>query len=964
MSLSDTILAYILLPSTDVEASTIPQDLALQIEKKEIKLLDVVLGLGEQLQSEDDRTRERAKVLTTFLSSKLSDSPCLTPAIKSLTHLSSLETFGTGEGVEVATAIIDLPPLSSHSQPTRHLVYTLLDSLLHHSRPALKRLGAKFLKGYAALVDGEKDPRNLMLSFGILRVVLVEFELEDCVEDLFDITFCYFPITFSPPAGDPYGITSDDLVVALRACLAATPLFGKLALPLFLDKMQAASEKAKRQTMQALAACFPVYGAGVVGEWAGRFSEALSIEVFHATDDDSLALALTTFTSLYSTLYPDSSPEKPTDDSMDVDSEGKTGKEIEGVAVKLVNNCLDELREPDKSNAGAAVKIVVALMKSSDRLKEYALDKSLNLLMGIMKDPEEIALRPSVIGHFSALLAALSDTPSIPNPLEAHKDSLLTLLTSSTRATTTSQLPALEALIHLLLVPTFLSPQEIGFAVDGLNDVLRRGQEGYEEAVEGVVRLSNASSPSSATFERTIEETTLPILFAALPEKAPERGTNESEEYRKALGSLAEICATKGRGLAEVFVRRLGGRVEGVCAAKVQGAEAAEQALYAHHLLATIKAVLAVKATRGDADVVDYEPIQSELSEALKKAFFEGDAVALVGAESTPAHQSLLLLLSSAILSFRVSVNPISLPMMKKFLELSVVPGEEGEGLRKAVRWMLGQTVNKGLEGLKSFVEADMEKFWLESVANVEQGADVRKSALWTWAWFAKGLVVRSEQRGYASVERIIGLFHDPVLGREAAKVLGVIAEEGDRVLSKENFAVVRLLYKQRFFSFLLPKLVTGHKESEKDDQVVYLIALSSLLQHIPKAMSLVELPKLLPLLITSLDLPDPGLRANVVQTLGVLAKEVPTELENSISGIVTKVLRGLTEDKVGRGSVKLRVASLSFLEVLPKHIPYLTLHSQKPIVLKELGKSLDDKKKEVRKAAVGCRSQWFMYSA
>lgn len=36
------------------------------------------------------------------------------------------------------------------------------------------------------------------------------------VQDLFDITFCYFPITFTPPPDDPYGITSDDLVVALR----------------------------------------------------------------------------------------------------------------------------------------------------------------------------------------------------------------------------------------------------------------------------------------------------------------------------------------------------------------------------------------------------------------------------------------------------------------------------------------------------------------------------------------------------------------------------------------------------------------------------------------------------------------------------------------------------------------------------------------------------------------------------
>jgi hypothetical protein len=35
-------------------------------------------------------------------------------------------------------------------------------------------------------------------------------------QGFFDITFCYFPITFRPPPNDPYGITPDDLRIALR----------------------------------------------------------------------------------------------------------------------------------------------------------------------------------------------------------------------------------------------------------------------------------------------------------------------------------------------------------------------------------------------------------------------------------------------------------------------------------------------------------------------------------------------------------------------------------------------------------------------------------------------------------------------------------------------------------------------------------------------------------------------------
>ena len=31
------------------------------------------------------------------------------------------------------------------------------------------------------------------------------------MQDYFDITFCYFPITFRPPPNDPYGISADNL---------------------------------------------------------------------------------------------------------------------------------------------------------------------------------------------------------------------------------------------------------------------------------------------------------------------------------------------------------------------------------------------------------------------------------------------------------------------------------------------------------------------------------------------------------------------------------------------------------------------------------------------------------------------------------------------------------------------------------------------------------------------------------
>lgn len=81
---------------------------------------------------------------------------------------------------------------------------------------------------------------------------------------------------------------------------------------------------------------------------------------------------------------------------------------------------------------------------------------------------------------------------------------------------------------------------------------------------------------------------------------------------------------------------------------------------------------------------------------------------------------------------------------------------------------------------------------------------------------------------------------------------------------------------------------------------------------------------QLLPLLITALELPDPALRANVIDTLGVLAKEVPAEVSGSVSSVVLKVLKGIVgETQAGSGAIVnhfsfvLRNSSLTFHDTI-----------------------------------------------
>lgn len=93
------------------------------------------------------------------------------------------------------------------------------------------------------------------------------------------MTFCYFPITFRPPPEDPYGITTDDLKKALRECLSATSYFAKFALPLIMEKLSSSSGNAKKDSMDTIAACAPVYGAAALAPHVNELFDALKIEV-------------------------------------------------------------------------------------------------------------------------------------------------------------------------------------------------------------------------------------------------------------------------------------------------------------------------------------------------------------------------------------------------------------------------------------------------------------------------------------------------------------------------------------------------------------------------------------------------------------------------------------------------------------------------------------------------------------
>ena len=74
--------------------------------------------------------------------------------------------------------------LQIHPQSQRLKIFELLNDLMSQYRSALKDMGNESLVGIIDLVSGEKDPRNLMISFSVLKVVIIEWDIVSHAEVL------------------------------------------------------------------------------------------------------------------------------------------------------------------------------------------------------------------------------------------------------------------------------------------------------------------------------------------------------------------------------------------------------------------------------------------------------------------------------------------------------------------------------------------------------------------------------------------------------------------------------------------------------------------------------------------------------------------------------------------------------------------------------------------------------------
>lgn len=266
------------------------------LDEKRMELLDIVVHLEKVMCDASNPTgrrnaiqflafclRDKAELklnfkhvetFAKFFENKLSDWQCVEGAvlgifvllkrqaalIRTLKH--ETEKGEVPLAVHLAQQMLKEVHVPSHTQAVRKSVLDTILLLAEDWHDELTMIGPHLGDGIAAAIEEERDPRNLLASFKVVRKVMADFPAasvsREAVTALFDTLSSYFPITFQPPKGDKIGITGDDLREALSQAFCASPRFTDLVVPFLLDAskdIEADVDATVAQAMNTLVFC-------------------------------------------------------------------------------------------------------------------------------------------------------------------------------------------------------------------------------------------------------------------------------------------------------------------------------------------------------------------------------------------------------------------------------------------------------------------------------------------------------------------------------------------------------------------------------------------------------------------------------------------------------------------------------------------------------------------------------------
>ncbi|KAJ2632073.1 hypothetical protein H4R22_001533 [Coemansia sp. RSA 1290] len=989
MDIQRIVDAYIIGLGDNADNTSFRQALVGHIAKGDTSLLELVQALGEYLASEEASRRNKglhvlADVLTElpqeaipaqataklvqFFCSRLSDSTCVSHILTSIDALQRLPSFTNKCSTDVLRALFKEVHVQSFQHSTRSAAYGLLDQIIRNHPQAVQTMGNDMVLGFAQMLDGEKDPRSLMIAFQIIPKLAELVDIKNNVEDIFEVIFCYFPITFKNREGDPSTISPESLKKALRAAITCSPYFGEMAVKPLVEKTTAASSSVKIDAYETLVAAADAYDAKVFIPEMETLVEQIREDVEMAADDKVVDAALEALEAVYRAV-------SPATDSNESSDMSETATLLDYVLKdSIFQLTADEIKNPDQIG-----KLLLVTARSSAYNCNVISDAVLPIVLERLGATEVLTLRRELMDVLNYVLSASCDANRKAECLEADKDNLLNVYRLDAAVPLDKEysflhITRLKGITLLILLPEFLNHDELSLALQTISQaaIERNEDENVnKEATHLLVQLAQ-STPEQ------IKATALPLFLDALCEDMV--AAHKVSRLLNALGAI-------GIAASNVLLTILDGIGKIVVADKLNSS---------HCLLAvtTIRKMVETAVAKDNAadtslellnnmvnpllewvcktDVTTYANWQQIVVELAKAAvavfskveqkeqeqrlvalFDRYSAVALSPSQTSTDGQYQTLPIFSAMLCACWPQTNIPVEDKSAFVgDLAAVALSTQNDIQRDVCFeILASIINKC---------TSVERSKLTKSVFDRAEKDCGLAGILLRHWLARALIACNDQAGYECVRWLLAQITQRSYSEQAADGFNIILGNHDWAVTPETHGVFRLLFKQRFYATVVPEITSSFKDANDDSiKTDLLVALTHSVQHMPKNVLMSGISEVIPLLLSAIRLTVDKLKATSIRTITMVIFETPETVKDEIvTSIIPQLTSSLSLTKAN--TVHVRRAALDTLSLIPEKYPFSTVQAARKNVLDALSKARDDHKRLVRNDAVKAYNKWF----
>lgn len=248
---------------------------------------------------------------------------------------------------------------------------------------------------------------------------------------------------------------------------------------------------------------------------------------------------------------------------------------------------------------------------------------------------------------------------------------------------------------------------------------------------------------------------------------------------------------------------------------------------------------------------------------------------------------------------------------------------------------------------------------------------DLQTRAITGLAWIGKGLLMRGDGRVNEIALVLMeclkstitsGNAMHPSAMKHAADAFFILMSDSGECLNRKFHAVIRPLYKQRFFSITVPILESLIVNSQTPlSRKMLHVALAHVISNVPVTVILDNTKKLLPMILEGLSVlsVDDVDKETLFSLLLVLSGTL-TDIKGkqSVSDNAHRIIECLVKLTAYPHLMVVRETAIQCLATLLE-LPHGRIYPFRREVLQAVTKALDDPKRRVREEAIKCRQAW-----